>query len=99
MLLARPRLHVTWEWPSALAGDAEALLLVKFTVFCGLGTLCYAMCAMKPPILAIPGPWRGGLSGVPFWCSVLCNMHHEAFSSGPGEEASWHSFLVSVVFL
>ena len=42
MLLARPRLHVTWEWPSALAGDAEALLLVKFTVFCGLGTLCYA---------------------------------------------------------
>ena len=35
---------------------------------------------------------------LPVRCSVLYNMHHEGSSPGPGEDPSWHLFLLSVMF-
>ena len=58
---------------------------------------------MKAPPHALCGrllskPWKGmerRIHSVPFQYSVL---HHEAPLPGPGEESSWHLFLVSVMF-
>ena len=39
----------------------------------------------KPPLQALEGPGEEArLHGIPVWCSVLYNMHHEGSSSGPG---------------
>ena len=61
--------------------------------------LCYTICTMKAPPQALEGPgeepsWHlqkrplqaleRRLHGVPVWCSVLYNMHHEGSSSVPG---------------
>ena len=44
----------------------------------------------KLPLQALPGPGEKASSGIPAWCSVLYNMHHEGSSPGPGEEPLWH---------
>ena len=55
------------------------------------------ICTMKAPRQALEGPGeepsrnlpfhgicRSLLRGIPVWCSVLHNMHHEGSSPGPG---------------
>ena len=37
----------------------------------------------KPPLQALPGPGEEASSGIPVWCSVLYNTHHEGSSPGP----------------
>ena len=63
-----------------------------FMVF-QFGALCYTICTMKAFMAftiyrsLLSRPFQGlerRLHGIPVWCSVLYNMHHEGSSQGPG---------------